>query len=107
MRLFYCYLWKQRENKCSEGQSLLVVGAFAYVAFFIVLTMTYRSFEVMKAIFLFPALLCTCYLLIDGMNYIYSKVQGKDKLVFLLDTFMVSLVVFYYVDLVILTYHLT
>lgn len=74
---------------------IFIIAPMAYLLFLIAYTLQYRDFATMKAIFIFPGLLCFLYLLIHGMNFIYRKFESHKKLILCLDISLVSLVILY------------
>ena len=79
---------------------------WSYVAFVSVYALSYRDFAVMKALFMYPALLSFCYLFIKGAETIQNALKGQKWFMATLVSVTVILIVLYSLDVAILIAHL-
>jgi len=71
-----------------------------------VYALSYRDFAVMKALFMYPALLSFCYLFIKGAETIQNALKGQKWFMATLVSVTVILIVLYSLDVAILIAHL-
>jgi hypothetical protein len=80
--------------------------SLGYVGFIIIFTMQYRDFSTMKAIFIFPALICFVYYFVKGYSSVRDR-YSKNKIIRTIATCLfLALLFLYCVEIVSLIVHL-
>ena len=81
---------------------------FGYLAFQVFYSLQYRSVNVIKAIFVFPALLSFPVLFLSAARDLYASVARLDQrwVVYLVDSSFIALLALYVIDVAILILHL-
>jgi Dolichyl-phosphate-mannose-protein mannosyltransferase len=88
------------------GQGLLDLAVFGYLLFIVVYALRYRSFAVMKAIFLFPAVLGFVGLFAQECHRFYAWCAHHTLLRVATDSVFACLCLLYVVDVLVLIGHL-
>jgi hypothetical protein len=88
----------------ATGDGLFVIVFFGYLAFEVLYSLQYRTVYVIKAIFVFPALLSFPFLFMSAARDLYSLVtrSGKRWAAHLIDSTLVALLACYVIDVTVL-----
>ena len=87
-----------------ENDWIFSAFALVFLAMLLKITFDYREFATMKAIYIFPMLICVVKFIADGYEYLNKVVsKGISRFIWLS---LVFLTVFYTVDIVLLVGHL-
>jgi Dolichyl-phosphate-mannose-protein mannosyltransferase len=96
------WLGNARQSQVRLGEWLLHLAAFGYVAFIVVYALRYRDYAVMKAIFILPGLLGLLTLFARECDAFYRRFADPKAVRLCADMMLISLLVLYTVDILIL-----